>query len=200
MISRFSDIKIAPIRDFKGLKPLGILAAYEISSSFYIYNMRLLCYIISLLISTTLWAQPDYSVSIGLSYSDMYIGEEVDQEIFREVSDAFEEQLSIRAGVNISGDINNLLAYRSGIIYRGSGTSGFDMQLVEMPILLLVKIGAAKVGGGVSPSIMLNSPSFETTQFFYPVHFTASFDLLDRVTLAVGHLRQLNSIIRANLK
>ena len=79
--------------------------------------MRLLSCIISLLISTTLWAQPDYSVSIGLSYSDMYIGEEVDQEIFREVSDAFEEQLSIRAGVNISGDINNLLAYRLSLIH-----------------------------------------------------------------------------------
>ena len=160
--------------------------------------MRWALLIIIVYCTNGLYAQPIYSVSIGLNYSDFYGYAAEDMTIYRELQNEFAEIVSIRTGLEVEGNISKALSYRSGIIYRSRGTTGAKMNVISAPLVLFIGSTSAKIGMGFSPSIMLNSGSYDHSHYHYPIHMAATFKLLDRLLVSVGHLRQFNSVITVN--
>ena len=163
-----------------------------------LYVVTRLIFILFFLYASNVFGQPEYHFTIGLNYSDFYGYVDVERPVYRELQESFAEQYSLRAGLELNGNITNSLSYQSGIIYRGSGTTGFNMRVLSMPILLLKHLGGLSFGGGLSPSILLSTPDYDSNQYHYPVHFLVRFRLLKDFYVSVGHLRQLNSVITIN--
>ena len=155
--------------------------------------------IIALLLNVVrIYGQPEYHIAVGLNYSDFYGYLDVERSVYRELQVEFAEKASIMAGIEVNGDINKTLSYRTGVVYRESGTNGYPMQVMSMPVIMLIRMGGLKFGGGFSPSILLNNFSYDNRQYSFPLHLLVSFKILNRLHVSVGHLRQFNPTITIN--